>query len=368
MPKILHASDLHLVRNGEERNYGLAVLNEIISIANSRYATHLLICGDMFNSFADYSDAMLLAEVKEAFSRLNEICHVVYISGNHELLGKSPNERLSAYNFGNVRLISDSMELMSIGGIEIAAVPFRKDYKYLLSEDFPRKTAFRVLMMHGIDSTIYAGPDTEMEDGIDGGAQIPDILISRSQASYAAFGHIHSSHEAMSGNVPAVYPGSSRVWRKGETGPRKIVIFDTDGDIAGPRQEIILSSAGQYRKFVMPVNIDGSFAQSKADEIVRIAEHSPLDWFEISFSGIIEDENVFEELKAAFHADLSKKLRKCTLDTSDINTFSALSGNPAARIFLEAMEARKPPEETPQFNVWLQARKIGLEEINKAVK
>ena len=368
MPKILHAADLHLVRNGEDCNYGLAVLNEIISIANSRYATHLLICGDMFNSFADYSDASLLAEVKESFSRLSENCHVIYITGNHELLGKSHNERLSAYNFGNVSVISDSMEFINIGGIEIAAVPFRRDYKYLLSEDFPRKYAFRILMMHGIDSTIYAGPDTEMEDGLDGGAQIPDIIISRSQADYAAFGHIHSSHQAMSGNVPAVYPGSSRVWRRGETGPRKIVMFNTDGYNAGPRQEIIISSAGQYRQFTMPVNIDGSFPQAKADEIISLAEQFPIDWFEIVFSGTIEDANSFEERKAAFHAVLSKKLRKCTLDTSDINTFSALSDNPAARVFLEAMDAKRPPEGTPQFNIWLQARKIGLEEINKAVR
>lgn len=367
MPIILHTADLHLKRAGEDRAYGLSVLKEIISSANMRLATHLLICGDMYDSFADFSDNVLREEVKTAFDSLNPGCSVIYITGNHELSGMGAHERLSAYNSGRIKFISGEAEFFIEGGIEFFAVPFRENYTPLISADFAPKKNFRILMMHGTDSTVYTGPDTEKEEGT-GGAQIPDILLSRVNADYAAFGHIHEARESVRGNSAAAYCGSPRVWRKGEKGPRKVILFEVNDNRMGPREEIVIKSAGQYREVQIPVNLDGTFPADIEAALLKAAEESSCDWFELVFRGAAEDSSHFEAGKAKLHAALSRKIRKCTLNSLAMKTMSALSDNPAARVFLEAMEAKKPAADSPEMEVWLQARMIGLEAINSSLK
>lgn len=367
MPIILHTADLHLKRAGEDRAYSLSVLKEIISVANVRLATHFLICGDMYDSFADFSDNTLREEVRAAFDSLNPDCSVIYITGNHELSGMGGRERLSAYNTGRIKFISDKMEAFTDGGIEFYTVPFRDNYMPLISAYFATKKKFRILMMHGTDSTVYTGPDTEKEEGT-GSAQIPDILLSRVQADYAALGHIHEARESVRGNSIAAYCGSPRVWRKGEKGPRKVILFEVNDNRPGPREEIIIKSAGQYREMQIPVNLDGNFSADIKSMLMKAAEESPHDWFELVFRGVAEDSGYFEAGKAELHSALSGRIRRCTLNSLAVKTMSALSDNPAARVFLEAMEARKPAADSPEMEVWLQARMIGLEAINSGLK
>ncbi|MBO4556442.1 MAG: metallophosphoesterase, partial [Elusimicrobiales bacterium] len=87
MPKILHVADLHLKKDGEDREYGLSVLREIIDIAVNKQITHILICGDLFDSFSDFADTVLQEDVKNCFEKLPAGCNAYYITGNHELLG-----------------------------------------------------------------------------------------------------------------------------------------------------------------------------------------------------------------------------------------------------------------------------------------
>lgn len=368
MPKILHTADLHLKRNGEDKAYGLAVLDEIISVANARNVTHLLICGDLFDSFKDFSDLSLKTKLLYSFERLNSGCKVFYITGNHENLGKGADERLSAYNFGRIRLVAEDVEVFEDGGIEIVAVPFKKNYFNLLSSSFPQKKHFRIIMLHGMSSKVYAGPDAEQEESGFASSQIPDLLLQKAQADYAALGHIHEARENRDNGIIAAYPGSPRVWRKGEKGPRKVIFFETDGKTAGPREEIIIRVAGQYREIPVPINLDGTFSRFVPPQLVGLATQHPNDWFELVFSGAVEDENVFEASKSFFDSLISDKVRKCSLNSLGMKTFSALAGNQMAKKFLEQMEACRPEDGTDAMKTWLAARVIGLEKINEAIK
>ena len=368
MPKILHTADLHLKRNGEDKAYGLAVLDEIIAAANARNVTHLLICGDLFDSFKDFSDLSLKTKLLYSFERLNSGCKVFYITGNHENLGKAAGERLSAYNFGRIKLIAEDVSTFEDSGIEIIAVPFQKNYFNLLSSSFPQKRHFRIVMLHGMDSAVYAGPDEEQEESGFASSQIPDLLLHNAKADYAALGHIHEAREIINNGIIAAYPGSPRVWRKGEKGPRKAIFFETDGKTAGPREEIIIKSAGQYREIPVPINLDGTFSRFVPPQLAGLATQHPDDWFELVFSGAAEDANVFEESKAFFDSLLSDKVRKCTLNSMGMKTFSALADNQTAKRFLEQMEAIRPEDGTEEMKIWLEARLIGLEKINEAVR
>ncbi len=368
MPKILHTADLHLKRDGEDRSYGLSVLDELVSIANARRATHFLICGDLFDSFADFSDSGLIEDVKKSFNKLSAECAVIFISGNHENLGKAAGERLSAYNFGKIRFVAEKPELLEYAGVEIIAVPFMNDYSGLASAIFPDKKNFRIVMIHGTNSSVYSGPDAELDGMESGVARISDLLMLKLQADYAALGHIHSARQGKYEGITAVYPGSPRVWRKGETGPRTAMFIETGENGIAAMESIEIRSAGQYREVRVPINVDGSFANDIATRLMREAEKSPNDWYEIIFSGVAEDSNLFEERKTDLHSSLSSRLRKCTLNSIGVRTLSALSDNSAARAFLEAMEKCRPSEDGDRMQAWLQARIMGLEQINEEIK
>lgn len=368
MPKILHVADLHLKKDGEDREYGLSVLREIIDIAVNKQITHILICGDLFDSFSDFADTVLQEDVKNCFEKLHAGCNAYYITGNHELLGKSELDKFSSFNLGRLNFLHGKAFLFEDSGLEILAVPFSRDYSVLASSVFPAKKSFRILMMHGTDSTIYSGPDTECEEAESKNALIPNLLIEKLNADYAAFGHIHSCNEKKLGNAIAAYPGSARVWRKGEKGSRKAIFFEVSGNEAGPREMITIKSAGQYREITVPVKLDGSFERSTEPRLLSLAAQNPHDWFELVFSGAAEDSNVLEERKTRLHSLISPKVRKCEINTLKIKTLSALSDNPAARVFLEAMETRRPSEEGKEMEIWLKARMLGLEEIDNAIR
>lgn len=369
MLKILHTADIHLKKNGEDSDYSLSVLDEIISVANERQITHLLICGDLFESFNDLSDSSLLAKTRGIFNKLNENCKVICITGNHELLGKSASERIDAYNFGRIKFVSENVEFFAEEAAEFIAIPFSKNYTSLFSKQFPSKQKTRIVLMHGTDSTIYTGPDTEKNDDEIGSSQIPDVLLHLLQADYAALGHIHEAREAHSEDTIAVYCGSPRVWRKGEFGPRKVVYFSIDGGgRIGPREEIVIKAAGQYREMPVPINLDGSIPAERAYAIKQQAQNAKNDWFELVFSGIADDENNMEQAKNKLYADIVGLVRICHIDTTAVDVLSALSSNPAARFFLDLMEKKKPSSYGLEMDIWLQARLLGLKMINDEVR
>lgn len=365
MLRILHTSDMHLKKNGEDSSYSLVVLDEIISIANTRQITHLLICGDLFDSFSDLSDSSLLAKVRDIFDKINPNCKIICITGNHELLGKSAIERIDAYNLGRIKFVSENVEFFTEAQAEFIAIPFSKSYTSLFSKQFPAKQKTRIVLLHGTDSTIYTGPDTEKNNEELSSAQIPDMLLHLLQADYAALGHIHEAREAKTDGTIAVYCGSPRVWRKGEFGPRKVICFSiSDAGEIGPREEIVINSAGQYREISVPINLDGSIPSERAHAIKQQAANAKNDWFELVFNGIADDENNMEQAKKQLYASIAGQVRLCHIDTTAVEVLSALSKNTAARSFLDLMEKKKPASYGLEMDIWLKARILGLKMIN----
>src|SRR5210317_291349 len=98
MITIIHCADLHL-ENGEDREYSLSVLEEILMIAENKKADYLLICGDLFNSFDDAE--ALRNEFRSYLSILPESCKTLFLPGNHDELRKG-NRSLSSLDFGKI--------------------------------------------------------------------------------------------------------------------------------------------------------------------------------------------------------------------------------------------------------------------------
>ncbi|HNW44440.1 MAG TPA: metallophosphoesterase [Elusimicrobiales bacterium] len=363
MLRIIHAADLHL-SSGPDKEYGLEVLRELIGLANARQADFLLLCGDIFDSFKDLKDISLLNALRVETQLLRKDCRALYIPGNHEALGLGPRDKLSNIKFSRLELAVD--EASPFGGItvetpdaEFICVPHAADYSGYRKWDLPAKAPgrARVLLMHGTSSAVYRGPDQEEQQaGI-----IPDSLFAWTEADYAALGHVHSARETLIGGTAAVYCGSARVWRKWEEGPRKAVYFEIEGGKIGPREDLPLKAAGEFRSFTLPVDPDSSVPPAAMQDLLDKCRAPYRDYLLLNFSGLVEDANALAELKLVVESVVkAKNPRKLEIVSGEVESYGGLAGNGLAKEFLEQLDARRPPEGSPEMPVWLAARQQGL--------
>ena len=363
MLKIIHASDLHL-SSGSDKEYGLEVLRELVGLANAKQADFLLLAGDLFDSFKDLKDNSLLNAVRLETRLLREGCRALYIPGNHEELGRGPKDKLSNFDLGRLELMTG--EASAFGGktvetpdAEFICVPHAADYSGYRQWKLPAKTPgrARVLLMHGTSSAVYRGPDAEDQQA----GVIPDSLFAWVEADYAALGHVHAARESLVGGALAVYCGSARVWRKWEDGPRKAVFFETEGGRIGAREDLVLKSAGEFRHFTVPVNPDSTIPPAAMQELLDKCQAPYRDYIVLSFSGLVEDANALAELKIVVESVLkAKNPRKLEIISEEVESYGGLAENGLAKQFLEKLDARRPPEGSPELPLWLAARQQGL--------
>ena len=363
MTKVVHSADLHLT-SGDDRGYCLEVLRELVSLANAEEADFLLLCGDLFDSFDDIRRGTLLTSVRRELEGLREGCRALYIPGNHEELGRGPADKLSNYDFGRLELCCDPAspfggKVVECPDAEFICVPHAADYSgYRDWKLGPKKPGVvRVLLMHGTNSSVYRGPDPEEK----GSAVIPDGLFSWLGADYAALGHVHAARETALGGCAAVYPGSSRVWRRSEEGPRKAVAFDiADGKI-GPRRDLPLKSAGEFRLFTLPLNPDATVPKGAIESLLDSLAEPFRDHVAVRFSGLVEDANALAEMKNAVEdLVLARSPRRFEFLPDSVETYGGLAENELAKEFLRRLDARKPAEGSPELPRSLAARRQGL--------
>lgn len=358
MAKIIHAADLHLKES--EKTYCLAVLDEILALARAEGAAYLLFCGDLFDSFED------LKALKDAFrGKLAAFTgtKVLYLPGNHEDLRRGGNESLENYDLGPVvKCLKKPYSLVSGEELEFLCVPHQESYDGYRDWGVPAKAAgkARILLLHGTDSSVYTGPETEeVKAGI-----IDENMFTLFGADYAAMGHIHTRAERQAGDCLACYSGSARVWRSGEAGPRGVMLLEAAGGavkVSGFRE---LKSAGQYRAFSLPLGVAGGV---DAEEIKAAqAACGPADLVEISIFGVVEDENSAAAAEGGIRAALEGRARQIKIERGEILVVAGLAGHPAVKSFLAKWRARRP-EDPAGEKAWLLARSIGLKAIAGAL-
>ena len=342
MTTILHCSDIHLSVSEEE--YSFDVLREILNAALN--VDILLFTGDIFDTFTDAEE--LRSSFRKELSRLN--CISILIPGNHESL-KANNRKLSSLDFGEVIIAEEKpFGLHTFDSLEILTIPHNTNYRNYLEWKVPVKNRdFRICMAHGIVSGItYTGPDE------DGGAVIDSELFRRFNIDYAALGHIHTPVIDKQNNI--YYPGSARIWRKGETGPRFFNLIEIDKEIK--INQVPITTAGQYREYSLLLNLKG-----EAPDISKInSDWSENDWIDINLSGIVEDEKTVSELDKALTVKYSKLVRRLEINRENISVLEGISSQIIAKKFLEAWKNREP-DNTQSRDIWLKSREIALNKI-----
>jgi hypothetical protein len=373
MARILHAADLHL--SEADKDYSLAVFAELLEAAAREKADYLLFCGDLFNTFADAE------KLRAEFRRLlgSPPFEFLFLPGNHEDLQRGGGE-LSRLDWGAATVLhARPFELLrrdrSGAVLEFLAVPHQENYSGYGNWPVPPKQApWRIALSHGVAAGMaYRGPDEES-----GAAAIDPDLFVRFQCDYAALGHIHGRRSEAFGTSRLAYPGSTRVWRRNESGPRGAYLLDLPRERAAappvlPEPVFIpLASAGEYRHYALPLGLEG-----EAPDLDGLAgTWGPADYVELEFTGLVEDENAAARLAESLRARYAARVRRLDIDRDGVSALPGISAQPVVRKFLEAWNARMPVPEAgaaaadsaARHAVWIRARELALNSLKTSLE
>ncbi len=361
MPRILHASDLHLSES--EKDYSLGVFAELIEVANREHVDYLIFCGDLFDTFVDAEK--LRGEFRKILG--TPTFEFLYLPGNHEELRRG-SRHLMRLDWGAARVLhTKPFDLLTLDRgempIEFLSIPHQDQYAGYGNWPIPpKRAAFRIALAHGVVAGLsYRGPD--MEGG--GTAMDPD-LFARFQVDYAALGHIHGRRSQSIGPVLFAYPGSTRVWRSNEDGERGCLLLDVKGgQIVEPRF-LPLISAGQFRHYDLALDLEGEIPS--LDHLAK--EWGRQDFIELEWTGLVEDERAVAQLERTLQEKFSQVVRRLDIKREGVSALPGIASQPVVRQFLEAWKLRMPPlkeavsalqsEVDLERVVWLRARELAL--------
>jgi DNA repair exonuclease SbcCD nuclease subunit len=331
-------ADLHLKET--EKDYSLSVLREIVAACGKENCGALLFAGDVFDSRPD-AQAMR-SSFRAALDKLPPGADVYFLPGNHEELRAGSLPGLESFDFGRARLLSRrpfSLETLDEYA-ELLALPFQRDYSDYRGWDVPpKKKPLRIVLAHGtVPGISYSGPDEEEAGGV-----LDADLFARFGADLAALGHLHGFYQSRQGEILTAYPGSARIWREGEAGPRRVLLFSTEE--RPPRlRPLTLASAGEYRFVPLYAAPDGSLRKDGSEGggwtavSGEAAGWRAADWIRLDVSGVVEDETAVTAALVAAQAELEKKYRRVSVSKEKLFVLEGISSHPLARRFLEKWE------------------------------
>ncbi len=369
--RLFHSADLHLSQ--AERSYGFSVLEELIYHCRRLQADAWLLCGDVFDS---HEDALALAGDFHDYLRELGALPLLMIPGNHELSGgrapatlaplaqgAAPGFRL-ALRTPYERLLPPDLDA------EFLAVPFQRSYgEYPEWAPPARERRWRVGLLHGVvNGMTYTGQSEEAEH-----AFIERDLFTRLGLHYAALGHIHARGEASQGACVAHYPGSGRVWRKGETGPRQATLAVLDD--AGVRTEpVAIQAAGVYRVVQVPLDERGAPLGYDSPEALLAAleaGHGPQDWLRVELSGFVARRTEAEALQRLLQRRAAN-FRRFDAVLTDIVEAERLRDHPLVRSFDALWRPRyaqaQAAGEAEEAALLERTRRLALEQIHQRLE
>jgi DNA repair exonuclease SbcCD nuclease subunit len=205
--KILHTSDLHLRREGDER---WEALQKIIEAGKKENIDILVISGDLFDR--EVNETMLRGPIRNVFSQGD--FKVVILPGNHDM-----NCYEEGKYYGDeekVKIIRKLGEYVEIGDVRIWGFPFeqiKKEEVYRRLHSIGKKIVednrTNILLFHGhlLDLFSSAGDFGEEEEGY---MPVESFYFKGLNFKYILAGHFHKNYlvKEIEREKYFVYPGS----------------------------------------------------------------------------------------------------------------------------------------------------------------
>jgi DNA repair exonuclease SbcCD nuclease subunit len=263
----------------------------------------------------------------------------------------SSQGELEKFDFGRAQLLSAKpWSLLPLSEeAELLAIPFQKDYSgYREWKVPPKKKPMRILLAHGVvPGFAYMG------SGEDSDSVLDEELFAYFEIDLAALGHLHGNYVIRKGETLIAYPGSARVWREGEVGPRKVLAGTTEA-IPPVLEPKILRSAGEYRVIPVYVSPGGELRIEKPEKI------SGADYLRLEVSGVVEDEPSVRKELEKIENELKTKCRELTINTDKLSVLAGVSTHPLAKSFLRGWEEAAARYAGEEAGVYEMARLKGL--------
>lgn len=361
MLKLLHTADLHLTHDTPaEMQYSYSVLDCIVEKANEHAVDYLVLAGDVFNRFTDIDDGH--RDFKDRISKLQKKCEVIYIAGNHENLSRK-KRKISSYDLGipGENIIDSGtapLKYIEKEKVEFLCIPHQEDYAALSETAVrPRSNKVRVAVAHGIvtGTSLEALVDNEDEKAV----VIDASFFKKHEVDFVCLGHIHKKTDFKIDGIEAAYPGSPRVWRKGEAGARQVNLIQFAGD-KSHKTALALESAGEYRSVDFSLGLDGN--SSALDKVVDGV--GAQDFVYVSLSGIAETASAIEKIRREIYETLEARCRRVEVDTASVQILEGITQNTLAKKFLAAWEIKNAAAQSDsERRLYLRARELGLLEI-----
>lgn len=357
---LIHASDLHL--SEVESDYCLAVLDELVDLCCDVQASFLLLAGDVFDSF-NAAEAMR-GQFRARIGRLDNVCRVLLLPGNHDEQ-RQGSRSLGALDLGPVMLLDRrpfSLVRFEADALEVVAIPEQRDYGGYRNWGVPAKVApVRIVLAHGtVPGMAYTGPAAAEDEGATG--LFDPRLFRELQADYVALGHLHGHRQAVEDCITLSYPGSARVYRRGESGERGVwrVIVGMTGVAS---EFVVLRASGQYRPYEVPVDLAGTIDLAP----LHPEAWNRNDWVTIRATGVVEDENALPLAVSALRRRYAGMVRRFEIETEGCEAMPGIASHPLAKRFLEAWQASEPQDATKR-PAWFRARQLGLLAIKQELQ
>ena len=220
--KILHTSDIHIYREGDDR---WKALEEVVWLCNEENIDVLVIAGDMFDSNID--GIKLVPNVRKLFDKISSF--VIILPGNHDY---------SVFQKGHywgdkVKVIKSYKDYYEVGKAVFWGLPFEniegEDVLYRLYEmnDKMEVDKVNILIFHGELLDGYAWASDFGEESNKRYMPVKSLYFKDMKIKYVLAGHFHTRFSIT--ELPSkgffVYSGSPVSITKKEIGKRKVNIF-----------------------------------------------------------------------------------------------------------------------------------------------
>lgn len=350
--KIAMCADLHLSKT--EKAWSLDVLSELVKKAESMAAI-LFIGGDLFDSL---DDAIALRNEYAEIIDTSKIEMAVWIAGNHDIKnfdGALPATSLEHLSFGTkTTLVYDRrsqregtpinpLSYTKNKEFELIAIPYLDNPEWYAYASLPEKETKRIILAHGTHADIAVREEAE-------NCLFPQGFEKLFDADFMLLGHIHKTITAKT----YVYPGSARIWRKGENEKHGFIIYDTQTDAV---EFIELVSGGTYTK----INL---FIENELPKFHIDAK--PYQYIDVDLYGVVQSDSKRDELITTLRKVLEPQCIKFSINSNDLVTTSLLEQNPVWEAFNRELEKQK--QNDPQRNeIYDCARRLFIERIIKKI-